>query len=118
MGIIFKRARKWGGSYVRKKNRWIKKASDELKKMGQNKDTIDEYEYRRKLIHDELSNLLAAEEKGLIKGKVEGKAEGLTQVATNLLKAGLEKELTVTVTGLSIKKIEKIKENLKLNWVP
>lgn len=97
----------------------LKKASDELKKMSQNKDTIDEYEYRRKLIHDELSNLLAAEEKGLIKGKVEGKAEGkaksLTQVATNLLKAGLEKELIVTVTGLSIKKNEKIKENLKLN---
>ena len=81
---------------------------------------IDMIEARKKAIRDEHARTHFAieqaraegEEKGLAKGKVEGKAEGKTEskveIARNMLKMGMDKDIILQATGISVEDLKKM----------
>ena len=101
----------------------LKKAAEELDKMSHDKKNIQEYEYRQKLIHDEISNLVGAKEKGLEQGlelgleqgKKEGKEEERLKIIVKLIGISLDIKAIALITGLSEEEILEIKKSCKLN---
>ena len=91
-----------------KKNKDIKSAYDLLQIISQDEKARMVYEARQAEIHDQLTRLHSAHQKG----KAEGRAEGLAEAKVNLAKLMLsEGEDIVNVakyTGLSREEIEKL----------
>ena len=52
------------------------------------------------------------ESRGEKRGKIKGNTEGKIEVATNALKKGFDVEMVVDLTGLDIKVIEQLKQDL------
>ncbi|WP_018248967.1 Rpn family recombination-promoting nuclease/putative transposase [Orenia marismortui] len=82
----------------------IKKAINVLDTIGLTKEEREAYEARLKWLRDEEMALKKAERKGMEKGKIE--------IATNLLKMGMNIEKVSEVTGLSKRQIEKVKDSI------
>ncbi len=99
-----------------KKNKDIKSASDLLQIISQDEKARMIYEARQAEIHDQLTRLHSAHQKGKAEGRAEGraegKAEGLAEAKLNLAKLMLsEGEDIVKIakyTGLSRGEIEKL----------
>jgi predicted transposase/invertase (TIGR01784 family) len=91
----------------------LKKAISVLEVMNFNEEERDSYEDHLKWLMIEASTIKKAEEKaearGEARGKAEGKAEEKIALVRNSLKAGLPLETISSITGLSIKEIEKLK---------
>ena len=91
-----------------KKNKDIKSAYDLLQIISQDEKARMVYEARQAEIHDQLTRLHSAHQKG----KAEGRAEGLAEAKVNLAKLMLsEGEDIVNIakyTGLSREEIEKL----------
>ena len=93
----------------------LKKAITVLEVMNFSDEERDFYEDHLKWLRIETNSLkkMKAEGKaeGLVEGKAEGKAEEKIALVRNSLKAGLPLETISSITGLSIKEIEKLKSS-------
>jgi hypothetical protein len=70
-------------------------------------DTYEEFREAKVVLEERLENpVLKAKRDGKVEGRAEGKAEGKAEVAWNLLKAGVSKDIIIQATGLSIADIE------------
>ena len=98
------------------KNKDIKSAYDLLQIISQDEKARMIYEARQAEIHDQLTRLHSAHQKGkaegLAEGKAEGKAEGLEEAKINfarlMLSEGEDIVKIVNYTGLSREEIEKL----------
>ncbi|WP_297135345.1 Rpn family recombination-promoting nuclease/putative transposase [Terrisporobacter sp.] len=81
-------------------NKEIREAKDELYRLSRSSRERELYYMREKSLKDEISALASAEEKGMEKAKVD--------IARNMLKNGMDVNMVVDITGLSIDDIEKI----------
>jgi predicted transposase/invertase (TIGR01784 family) len=98
----------------------IKKAITVLDMLSRDPETVRLAELRMKKILDERSMLEGAKEEGkiegkiegIIEGKMEGKIEAKEETALNLLKMGIDEEITAEATGLDIEKIREIRSKL------
>ena len=89
-------------------NRVIEKAYVELKRLSQDEETQMIFEARQKSIRDENSRLKSAEKKG----RLEGRQEEKTQIAKQMLYDGLDMNITMKYTDLSVEEIEEIRRGL------
>ncbi len=87
----------------------LKKAISVLEVMNFSDEERNSYEDHLKWLMIEASTVKKAEEKAEARGKAEGKAEEKIALVRNSLKAGLPLETISSITGLSIKEIEKLK---------
>ncbi|MDC0865141.1 hypothetical protein OAP56_04270, partial [Rickettsiaceae bacterium] len=80
----------------------------------------EEYSYYQKKLHNDRDEIAAAEsrgvEKGIVKGKKEGKKEGReernTEIARMMLEDNESIEKISKFTGLSIREVKNIKDEL------
>ena len=89
----------------------LKKAISVLEVMNFSDEERNSYEDHLKWLMIEASTVKKAEEKAEARGKAEGKAEEKIALVRNSLKAGLPLETISSITGLSIKEIEKLKSS-------
>jgi predicted transposase/invertase (TIGR01784 family) len=94
----------------------IREALEEWEKLSVSPENRYAYEMRLKWLRDQLSNLLgerrAGLEEGLKKGREEGRKEGrkegVQQVALEMLRAGLDHEMIMSVTKLSREELNEL----------
>ena len=89
----------------------LKKALNVLEVMNFSPMEREAYEEHLKWFRIEANTLKKAEAKAREDGKAEGKAEEKMALVRNSLKAGLPLETISSITGLSIKEIEKLKSS-------
>ena len=92
-------------------NPTLKKAISVLEVMNFSDEERNSYEDHLKWLMIEASTVKKAEEKAEARGKAEGKAEEKMALVRNSLKAGLPLETISSITGLSVKEIEKLKSS-------
>ncbi|NEO85226.1 MAG: PD-(D/E)XK nuclease family transposase [Spirulina sp. SIO3F2] len=72
-------------------------------------EQVQFYEDSLKEYRDLQNSIDTAHRKGKLEGKAEGKAEGLEEVVRKGIEQGLSDELLVTLTGLTIEQIQKVR---------
>jgi predicted transposase/invertase (TIGR01784 family) len=72
-----------------------------VEEFAKNKQERMAYEARQDFLRNQLTNELAAEERGKIEGLKEGKIEGTIQTAKAMIAAGVDIEIVCKATGLS-----------------
>jgi predicted transposase/invertase (TIGR01784 family) len=95
----------------------VKEAMDVLTNMSYDKEFVEEYEARKKILNDERSALTVAkeeglkegEEKGLKKGKEEGLKEGKISTALSMLEENIPLATIAKCTGLNEDEIKSLK---------
>ena len=92
-------------------NPTLKKAISVLEVMNFSDEERNSYEDHLKWLMIEASTVKKAEEKAEARGKAEGKAEEKMALVRNSLKSGLPLETISSITGLSVKEIEKLKSS-------
>ena len=93
------------------KNKDIKNAYDLLQIISRDEKARMLYEARQAEIHDQLTRIQSAQEKGRAEGKAEGKAEEKVALAKKMLLKNMDLHIIAEITGLSVEKIEKLKKN-------
>jgi len=101
----------------------VNKAIDVWRELNLSQEEVIAYQSRLKYILDEEAKLedvkYMAEQKGIEKGKKEVKDEGKKEVkeemANNLLANDMDIDFISKITGLSMERIEEIKERLNQN---
>jgi predicted transposase/invertase (TIGR01784 family) len=98
----------------------IREALEEWEKLSVSPENRYAYEMRLKWLRDQLSNLLGERRagleeglkkgrtEGLKKGREEGRKEGVRQVALEMLRAGLDLEMIMSVTKLSREELNEL----------
>ncbi len=112
---FFKHAQEEGDKAMRThyKNPAIHKAFNILETLSADVKVRQEAAMREKALRNEISELAAAERRGMKKGKKEGSQEKAKSTAENLLKMGvLTLDQIAEATGLSEKDISEIQKNL------
>ena len=83
----------------------IKEAKEELLRLSGNDKERERYEKRFESILEQNSLLANAEKKGIEKGR----KEGIIEIAKNLILNGLDNDLIIKSTGLSLKEITELR---------
>ena len=94
----------------------IRQAKDELIRMSNDKKQRELYDMRANSLRDKISELNAAERKGIEKGKKEGRKEGIEEgrkeekikIARNMKLSGLDTDTIANITNLSPDEIDKL----------
>ena len=86
----------------------IRQAKDELIRMSNDSTQRELYDMRANSLRDKISELNAAERKGIEKGKKEGRKEEKIAIARNLLDI-LDNETIALKTGLTISDVENLR---------
>lgn len=94
------------------KNKDIKKAYDYLTVVSKDEKSRMAYEAREAEIHDQMTRIKTAEEKGRKEGRAEGEREKSIIIAKNLLSMGMDILTVVKATGLDEVEIEKVKNSM------
>ena len=87
----------------------IKEAKDELLKLSGDDKERERYERRKESLLEQNSLLANAEKKGIEKGR----KEGIIEIAKNLILNGLDNDLIIKSTGLSLKEITELRNKNK-----
>ena len=90
----------------------IRQAKDELIRMSNDSTQRQLYDMRANSLRDKISELNAAERKGIEKGIEKGKKEEKIAIARNLLDV-LDNETIALKTGLTILDVEKLRSKSK-----
>ena len=90
----------------------IRQAKDELIRMSNDSTQRELYDMRANSLRDKISELNAAERKGIEKGIEKGKKEEKIAIARNLLDV-LDNETIALKTGLTILDVEKLRSKSK-----
>ena len=102
----------------------IRQAKDELIRMSNDSTQRELYDMRANSLRDKMSELNAAERKGIEKGREEGreegrkegreegKKEGVASIITNMLRKGKSPEEIADMTGEDLKEIQEIQKQL------
>ena len=93
----------------------IRQAKDELIRMSNDSTQRELYDMRANSLRDKMSELNAAERKGIEKGREEGREEGRAEgrteskkeIAKNLLRQKVNMQIIINATGLTKEEIEK-----------
>lgn len=83
----------------------IKEAKDELLRLSGDDKERERYEMRKESLLEQNSLLANAEKKGIEKGR----QEGIIEIAKNLILNGLDNDLIIKSTGLSLKEITELR---------
>ena len=94
------------------KNKEIEKAYNILQVISKDDEARAIYLAREMALHDEVTRLEEAEEKGIEKGLEKGRQESQMNIAKNLLNIGIDEESIAKATGLSEDVIKKIKQEI------
>ena len=94
----------------------IRQAKDELIRMSNDSTQRELYDMRDNSLRDKISELNAAERKGIEKGKKEGRKEGIEEgrkeekikIARNMKLSGLDTDTIANITNLSPDEIDKL----------
>ena len=94
----------------------IRQAKDELIRMSNDSTQRELYDMRANSLRDKISELNAAERKGIEKGKKEGRKEGIEEgtkeekikIARNMKLSGLDTDTIANITNLSPDEIDKL----------
>ena len=86
----------------------IRQAKDELIRMSNDKKQRELYDMRANSLRDKISELNAAERKGIEKGKEEGRKEEKIKIARNMKLSGLDTDTIANITNLSPDEIDKL----------
>jgi predicted transposase/invertase (TIGR01784 family) len=86
----------------------IREALEEWEKLSVSPENRYAYEMRLKWLRDQLSNLLGERRAGLEEGLKKGREEGVRQVALEMLRAGLDHEMIMSVTKLSREELNEL----------
>ena len=86
----------------------IRQAKDELIRMSNDKKQRELYDMRANSLRDKISELNAAEKKGIEKGKEEGRKEEKIKIARNMKLSGLDSDTIANITNLSPDEIDKL----------
>ncbi|KYD32976.1 hypothetical protein B4110_3305 [Parageobacillus toebii] len=86
----------------------IREALEEWEKLSVSPENRYAYEMRLKWLRDQLSNLLGERRAGLEEGLKKGRKEGVRQVALEMLRAGLDLEMIMSVTKLSREELNEL----------
>ena len=104
---------------ILEKNKEIKKANKEVEILSQDEQEREIYELRLKALRDEENIRLTGVAQGMAQGMKKGMKKGIAQgakekqieIAKNMLKENVDKEVISRVTGLSMEEIEKLIDN-------
>ena len=96
-----------------KDNKELKQAYDKLDSLSNDEHMRRIAEWREKAIISERTNLNASYKEGIEFGKKQGSQLTTEKIAIELLKENMSIEFVQKTTGLSIAKIEELKNNLK-----
>ncbi|QQP14242.1 Rpn family recombination-promoting nuclease/putative transposase [Lysinibacillus agricola] len=98
------------------KDEHLLQAFNVWKELSLSQEDVIAYQSRLKYILDEEAKLEdvkhMAEQQGIEKGKIEGKIEEKEKTANKLLANGMDIDFICKITGLSVERIEEIKERL------
>ena len=86
----------------------IRQAKDELIRMSNDSTQRELYDMRANSLRDKISELNAAERKGIEKGKEEGRKEEKIKIARNMKLSGLDTDTIANITNLSPDEIDKL----------
>ena len=92
---------------ILEKNKEIKKANKEVEILSQDEQEREIYELRLKALRDEENIRLT----GVAQGMTQGEKKKQIEIAKNMIKENIDKEVISKVTGLSIEKIESLIKN-------
>ena len=87
----------------------MRQAKDQLIRMSNDSTQRELYDMRANSLRDKISELNAAERKGIEKGKKEGRKEEKKAIARNLLDI-LDNETIALKTGLTISDVENLRK--------
>ena len=93
---------------IAEKNNEIKKAYNVLQVISKDDEARALYLAREMALHDEATRIEEAEERG----KIEGIKEGVMNIASNLLKMGVDEEAIIKATGLDTDVIKRLREEI------
>ena len=86
----------------------IRQAKDELIRMSNDSTQRELYDMRANSLRDKMSELNAAERKGIEKGREEGRKEEKIKIARNMKLSGLDTNTIAKITNLSEDEIDKL----------
>ncbi len=103
---------KEGFDMLAAKNKEIEKAYNILQVISKDAEARALYLAREMALHDEVTRLEEAEEKGIEKGLEKGRQESQMNIAKNLLNIGIDEVSIAKATGLSEDVIIKLKQEI------
>ena len=86
----------------------IRQAKDELIRMSNDSTQRELYDMRANSLRDKMSELNAAERKGIEKGREEGRKEEKIKIARNMKLSGIDTNTIAKITNLSEDEIDKL----------
>ena len=86
----------------------IRQAKDELIRMSNDSTQRELYDMRANSLRDKMSELNAAERKGIEKGREEGRKEEKIEIARNMKLSGIDTNTIAKITNLSEDEIDKL----------
>ena len=87
----------------------IRQAKDELIRMSNDSTQRELYDMRANALRDKISELNAAERKGIDRGREEGERSKAIEIAKNMILKGLEVKMISTLTGLTVEEVERLR---------
>lgn len=87
----------------------IRQAKDELIRMSNDSTQRELYDMRANALRDKISELNAAERKGIDRGREEGERSKGIEIAKNMILKGLEVQMISTLTGLTVEEVERLR---------